>query len=317
MKKVVTVTPDTIISELRGSASDPLLLSLDSPLRSLSELNIFENVLLSLLGWKQNSSGLSTFNSRLSKKGLNMKTLFAATLTLSVCFAFAGVSDAQQTQTRQGNFAAAVQPSVVKKVGFRMANWRTVHGDGTKATADLVKTLKEIGCEVKQDNHGGHTDISFRSPSWKTVSVRNDDESNQWHQWLVNNEFETVVLNPPATTQLPTVKVRMANWKTIHAQSSEQAQSLKETYELIGCEAVVDNHGDHIDLKFRSPNWSTIGLVNSQAAHVWQDWLNKSGFETQHDHSADGHDAHAGHDHGATGHEGHDHAKGDHSGHNH
>ena len=42
-----------------------------------------------------------------------------------------------------------VTPKVVKKVGFRMANWRTIHGDGTKATTNLVTTLQKIGCEVK------------------------------------------------------------------------------------------------------------------------------------------------------------------------
>jgi hypothetical protein len=265
-------------------------------------------------------------------KGLNMQISFAATLLLSayVVLSTSDASAQQQTNNQQqngafkqntaqpANSATATQPGVVKKVGFRMANWRSIHGDGTKATTDLVSTLQKIGCEVKQDNHGGHVDISFRCPSWKTVSVQNDDQSNQWHQWLVNNEFETVVLNPPATTKLPTVKVRMAAWKIVHAQSAGQATALKETYELIGCEAVVDNHGDHIDLKFRCPNWSTVALVNSDAAHVWQDWLNKSGFETQHDHSADGHDAHAGHDHAAeAGHEGHDHSRDDHSGHDH
>jgi len=256
-----------------------------------------------------------------------MKTSFVATFLLSafVVFSTSNLNAQQQlnqqqqqtSQQQQPGDVANAQPQVVKKVGFRMASWRTIHGDGTKATTDLVTTLQKIGCEVKQDNHGGHTDISFRCPSWKTVSVQNDDQSNQWHQWLVGNEFETVVLNPPATSKLPTVKIRLAAWKTIHARSAEQAQALKETYELIGCEAAVDNHGDHIDLKFRCPNWTTVALVNSQAAHVWQDWLNKSGFETQHDHSADGHDAHAGHNHGATGHEGHDHSKDDHSGHNH
>ena len=271
-----------------------------------------------------------------------MKITFAVTTLLLVCVVCSGVSNAQQTTTQQQgvpqqytqqngtqqqsqaasqqaqNGVVANQPAVVKKVGFRLANWRTVHGDGTKATTDMVATLQKIGCEVKQENHGGHMDISFRCPSWKTVSVQNDDQSNQWHQWLVNNEFETVVLNPPAATKLPTVKVRMANWKTIHARSAEQAQALKDTYELIGCEAVVNNHGDHIDLKFRCPNWSTVALVNAQAAHVWQDWLNKSGFETQHDHSADGHDAHAGHDHAKdASHAGHDHSNHNHAGHNH
>lgn len=251
-----------------------------------------------------------------------MKSSIIATLLLSACVAFsssnANAQQQQVNQQQQTANTATAQPKVVKKVGFRMANWRTIHGDGTKATTDLVTTLQKIGCEVKQGSHGGHVDISFRCPSWKTVSVQNDEQSNQWHQWLVNNEFETVVLNPPATTKLPTVKIRMAAWKTIHARSAEQAQALKDTYELIGCEAVIDNQGDHIDLKFRCPNWSTVALVNSQAAHVWQDWLNKSGFETQHDHSNDGHDAHAGHDHSKGGsHAGHNHSKDNHAGHNH
>ena len=129
------------------------------------------------------------------------------------------------------------------------------------------------------------------------------------------------MLNPAADSKLPEVKDRLADWKTIHARSAEQAESLKQTYELIGCEIVIDNHGDHIDAKIRCPNWTTIGLANSQAAHVWQDWLNKSGFETQHDHAADGHDAHAGHDHNVdhaeVGHEGHDHDGHNHADHNH
>jgi len=239
-----------------------------------------------------------------------MRSFFAATLMLSACVVFASDANAQrQAGQYNSNAPTSRQPAVVKKVGFRMANWRTVHGDGTKATTELVSTLQKIGCEVRQSDHGGHSDISFRCPTWKTVNVQNDDQLNQWHQWLVDNKFETVVLNPPANTKLPTVRVRMASWKTVHAQSAEQAQSLKETYELIGCEAVVNRHGDHIDLKFRCPNWSTVGLVNSQAAHVWQDWLNKSGFETQHDHSADGHSA-DGHSAGGS-------SKAGHAGHNH
>ena len=207
-----------------------------------------------------------------------MKTLITATLLFLASTALTSTTNAQQQgqtarqQTTQSssvqlraNNAGAQQPIVIKKVGFRMANWRNIHGDGTKATTDLISTLKKIGCEVKQNKHGGHVDIAFRCPSWKTVSVQNDAQSSQWHQWLVKNKFETVLLNPPATTKLPTVKIRMAAWKTVHAQSAEQAQALKETYELIGCEAVVNNHGDHIDLKFRCPNWSTIALVNSQS----------------------------------------------------
>ncbi len=260
-----------------------------------------------------------------------MKLTIIAVFFLTACFSPASspYSSAQQRDQlpQAGNFAPAIQSAVVKKVGFRMTNWQTIHHDGTPATQERIATLQRIGCEVREDNHGGHVDIGFRCVSWKSIPAQNDDQQRQWHAWLVNNEFETVLLNPPANSPLPAVGIRLLDWKTIHADNAEQAQSLKETYELIGCEVTIDNHGDHIDAKIRCANGATLGLVNSQSAHVWQEWLNKSGFETQHDHSADGVDAHAGHDHtmaaqgnagqGQVGHEGHDHATGDHAGHDH
>jgi len=263
-----------------------------------------------------------------------MNISFIATTLVAGFFALNGISNtsAQQpaNQFYSGQLSAGqqpentttAQPAVVKKVGFRMTNWQTIHSDGTPATQERIATLQKIGCEVQQDNHGGHVDIAFRCPTWKSIPVRNDDELQQWHQWLVNNEFETVVLNPPANSPLPKVGIRLADWKTMHVNNAAEAQGLKETFELIGCEVAIDNHGDHMDAKIRCANWTTIGLVNSDSAHVWQDWLNKSGFETQHDHAADGADAHAGHNHAATGaaadpHAGHDHTAGGHEGHDH
>ena len=190
-----------------------------------------------------------------------------------------------------------IKGGVFIKVGFRLANWRTIHADDTNAANDTVGTLKKIGCEVRQSNHGGHVDISFRCPSWKTISVQSDEQSKKWNQWLTNNEFETVILNPAKDAKLPTVRLRMTTRKTIHARSAEQAQALKETYELIGCEVKINNHGNHIDVSFHCPKWNTIALPNSKVAHVWQDWLKKSGFETEHDHSNDSHGSHAGHNH--------------------
>ena len=264
-----------------------------------------------------------------------MKIQIFASILLSANFVFAGFAELpaqdsslqpttrfqpSENTTQTSEVPESQHPALVKRVGFRMTNWQTIHSDGTPATQERITTLQNIGCEVRQDNHGGHVDIGFRCPTWKTISVQDDDQSDQWRNWLVENEFETVVLNPPTNTVLPTVKVRLTAWKTFHAGSAEQAQSFKETYQLIGCEVETNDHGGHIDTRVRCQNWATIGLVNGHAAHVWQDWLNKSGFETQHDHTADGYDAHAGHDHAAENdpahdHSGHDHAAG--HGHNH
>lgn len=205
-------------------------------------------------------------------------------------FALAFTSSAALSQQSVNQFSSAKRTetvkkdSTVRKVGFRLSKWRTVHGDDSDTTANTVKTMKQIGCEVRQDNHGDHVDVSFRCLSWRSIKVNDEKSSIQWQEWLVQNKFETVVLNPGKESKLSAVKVRMPEWKTIHARDSNQAQSLKNTYEMIGCEVKIDNHGNHIDLKFRCPNWNTIGLPNSQAAHVWEDWLKKTGFETQHSH---------------------------------
>lgn len=210
-------------------------------------------------------------------------------------FALLLTSNAALSQQSVNQFSSAKltetvkKDTTVRKVGFRLSNWRTVHGDSSDTTANTVKTLKQIGCEVRQENHGDHVDVSFRCLSWRSIKVNDEKSSNQWQEWLVQNKFETVVLNPGKESKLPTVKVRMPDWKTIHARDSNQAKSLKNTYEMIGCEVKIDNHGNHIDLKFRSTKWNTIALPNSQAAHVWEDWLKKTGFETQHDHSSDNH----------------------------
>ena len=65
--------------------------------------------------------------------------------------------------------ASEVQPPVIRLVGFRLSNWRTIHGDGTKAARDTLQTLQQIGCEVRESNHGNHLDIMFRCPAFPMI----------------------------------------------------------------------------------------------------------------------------------------------------
>ncbi len=217
-----------------------------------------------------------------------------------------------------------VTDGVARKIGFRLVDWHTIHSDGTQATTDRIATLEEIGCEIGQVNHGDHIDTVYRCATWKAIDIESAEKLKHWNDWLVENEFDTVALNPAANSPMPTVALRHADSKTIHVGSPEQAESIRVTYEMIGCQVSFENHGDHSDAKIRCPEWMTIGLQNGPSAHLWQDWLSKSGFETQHDHTNDAYDAHAGHDHSHDGgdhshnHEGgHDPADGNETGHEH
>ena len=179
---------------------------------------------------------------------------------------------------------AMATPAITTKIGFRMSEWKTIHGDGTAATQQFVDTLEKIGCEVKQSDHGNHVDVSFRCANWTAFAMQTEDQTEQWQQWLKDNEFEMVIQNPAANTTMPTVKLRLQDWKSMHLHDPAQVESMKRTFEMLGCEVALADHGDHTDANVRCAEWVTIGLPTPKAAHIWQDWLKKSGFETEHEH---------------------------------
>lgn len=176
------------------------------------------------------------------------------------------------------------KPRLVKQVGFRLTQWKTIHGHDAQEAQETYNILRKIGCEVKQANHGNHIDIKFRCPTWKTIETNDGNKSMEWQKWLMNKQFETIVCNPADDTELATVQMRMTEWKTIHSHDAAQAKDLQTTFEAIGCEVQANNHGNHIDIRLRMPHWQTIGLANDQAAHIWMNWLKQSGFETKHEH---------------------------------
>ena len=72
-----------------------------------------------------------------------------------------------------------------------MVHWNRVHGDGSANEEQMVAMLQKIGAEVRIDDHGGHSDIAFRAPTWRDLHVASHDEANQWMGWLKQNGFET------------------------------------------------------------------------------------------------------------------------------
>ena len=120
---------------------------------------------------------------------------------------------------------------------------------------------------------------------------------------LASGNAELLAAEPPS------VAYRLRQTKTVHFDDAGKAQLHLETVRKLGCEAVMDSHGGHMDVSYRLTSWKALTLVSDQTAHQWEDWMKKSGFETLHAHGED-HDHsglnqtgadHAGHNHGTAG----------------
>ena len=190
----------------------------------------------------------------------------------------------QESPDQQSGAKVTQAKSTSKRVGFRLKDWKTVHTHSAQDAQETVATLKKIGCDVKSENHGNHVDVRYRCPEWKSMRLTTDQLVNQWTTWCAAKGMETVVVNPSATTKKPTVKFRLAAKRTIHLHDSVQTEQILNTLKLIGCDVSSHQHGDHMDVTFKCPQWITIELPSEAKAFSWQKWLKESGFETQPSH---------------------------------
>jgi len=83
-----------------------------------------------------------------------------------------------------------------------------------------------------------------------------------------------------AAVPVKTLGFRLTQWKTIHTGSQEQAQKELETLKRIGCEAVSEAHGDHIDVRYQCLQWKSIKLASDELVSQWASWCQAKGMET-------------------------------------
>ncbi len=91
------------------------------------------------------------------------------------------------------------------------------------------------------------------------------------------------------TSPIPTSQVRSApgkigyrlkDWKTMHANSADEARITIATLKKLGCEVQSDDHGNHIDVKYRCPEWRSMKLATDQLVNQWTTWCAGKGLET-------------------------------------
>ena len=169
-------------------------------------------------------------------------------------------------------------------VSYRLTEWKAAHFDDAATAKSHYDAVRRLGCEAKEESHGGHHDVSFRSPKWRKILLKKDSEAHQWSKWLAANGFETMFVEPSHSDHLKTVRFRLTAWKSGHFNEASQAEEQGDTLKMLGCEVKLGSHTGHYDVSFRCPQRRTIGLESPDDAHKWEEWLRGSGFETVHEH---------------------------------
>lgn len=177
-------------------------------------------------------------------------------------------------------------------VAFRMENWFAKHIHDEAQATKHADTLKQLGCEVKTNAHAGHIDVQCRTVYWKSLELKSHEQASQWENWLKQSGFDTIYGQPASATKkvgpdgkhLEIVKYRLADWTSQHVHDSNQLSQLLALYRALGCDTETASHNGHTDLKKRCASWMEMELPTHDAAHKWQDFLKKAGFETQHEH---------------------------------
>lgn len=80
------------------------------------------------------------------------------------------------------------------------------------------------------------------------------------------------------------VRYRLVDWRVVHTGKVAEAKKLAATLTKLKCEVKEANHGNHIDVRYRCKEWKELQLPTHAAAHQWETWLKKYGFETVHEH---------------------------------
>ncbi len=77
---------------------------------------------------------------------------------------------------------------------------------------------------------------------------------------------------------------RLASWKDLSFENTEEARQQLQTLKQLGCEARIDQQSPGAHLRFRAVRWTKVTLDTQELADEWEKWLKTTGFETLHAH---------------------------------
>lgn len=74
---------------------------------------------------------------------------------------------------------------------YSLSRWETLHARDRGEADQLVAIMKGLGCEVRTDDHAGHSDIVFRCPRQMHLELPSHRVVTGWEKWLQQKGFRT------------------------------------------------------------------------------------------------------------------------------
>lgn len=166
-------------------------------------------------------------------------------------------------------------------VAFVLANWKTMHFEDVTKAGQHAEMIKKLGCELKQEKHAGHIDVSYRCVQWRTMELPSHALAEQWIGWLKASGFDVSHGHVASqyTQGSEIVEFRLAGWKAIHGKGGDHDQQIVDQLTNIGCEVKVAEHAGHSDIKYRAPSWRDVHVTDHAKAEKLIAWLKQNGFE--------------------------------------
>ncbi len=192
--------------------------------------------------------------------------------------------------------------SASEAIAYRLSDWNEMHFDDPAKAAQHLAAVEKLGCEARQDNHNGQTDVVYRLPQWQALEVASDELAHQWEAWLKGAGFETLHGHAADHAEhsqdshdhshdghshgpqgAEEVAYRLADWTTSRIENPEQLSQYVALMKGLGCEVQVDTQ---VNVSVRCSQWKHIEVPSHEVASGWENWLHKSGFEARHSHSS-------------------------------
>ncbi len=196
-------------------------------------------------------------------------------------------------------------------IAYRLTDWKEMHFDDPDKAAQHLAAVQKLGCEARQESHGGHTDVVYRSTQWQALELADDALAHQWEAWLIGAGFESLHGHAESHNGhdhgavgliehdhdghsheghdhgplgAEEVAYRLTEWRTTHVDNMEQLPQFLALMKGLGCEVHTQQHDGHTDVSVRCPEWKHVEVATHEIASGWEGWLRKSGFEVRHDH---------------------------------
>ena len=82
-------------------------------------------------------------------------------------------------------------PGQAEEVAYQLPRWKTIHTEDERQLSELAALMKGLGCEVRVEAHGGHSDLRVRCATWKHIEFNSHQAAASWEGWLKKNGFIT------------------------------------------------------------------------------------------------------------------------------